>query len=167
MPKTLTLKLLKKSGKMAVNLTKNLSWKKTGERWLHGVVLGLLEASVGNMRSEYPVEESGRVTKPKCIDLRHGGNNPDVIELVVRVHGGELYGSQNRSELLKLCKIPYEKARHRMLLLLDPSGRPPIPKNILRKSYLNLGGGRGRFPREQVTIVYIHPKAEYAFRWKP
>jgi len=168
MSKTLTYQTLMHAGRAALNLTYTLTQKKTRERWLHGVVLGLLEGLVGNMQNEFAVEDSNRVKKkPKCIDFRHGSSNPDVIELVVRMRGGELYGSQNKSELLKLCKIPDTQARRRILLLLDPSGLDPIAKHDLKRTYSYIGTGSGNFPRKTVTIVYIHPDLEYLFRWRP
>ncbi len=167
MSETATSELFKDIGRKAVKLAEALTWKKAGERWLHGVVLGLFEAKIGYMASEFPVENSSKVTKPKCIDFRHGGNNPVVIELVVRLHGSEVYGSQNRSELRKLCRIPYSKARRRILLLLDASGLDPIQKNSLKRSYQEIGSGRGKFTRETVTVIYVHPDIEYAFRWNP
>ena len=83
-----------------------------------------MERDVGNMQSEYRVSD-GR------IDFRHGGNNPDCVELVVRRHGNEHYGGQNHSELWKLCRIPFERARKRILLILDASGLPPDPQKEL------------------------------------
>lgn len=167
MSETATTKLILDVGRKAIRLADTLSWKKTGERWLHGVVLGLFEAKLGGMQSEYPVETSSAKTKPKCVDFRHGGSNPAVIELVVRVHGSELYGSQNASELRKLCKIPFSKARRRILLLLDPSRLESIGKSSLKSSYEQIGSGRGKFTRETVTIVYVHPDREYSFKWNP
>jgi hypothetical protein len=76
-------------------------------------------------------------------------------------------GSQNVSELRKLCKIPFSKARRRVLLLLDPSRLEPIEKRKLKASYDQVGSGRGNFTRETVTIVYVHPQLEYSFRWNP
>jgi len=162
MPKSLTHEILKEVGRKAVRLANTLSWKKTKERWLHGVVLGLLEASIGDMQSEFLFDSS-----IKRIDFRHGSSNPDVIELVVRVNGGELYGSQNISELKKLCKIPYSRARRRILLLLDASYLSSIRKRDLKRTYSNLTAGKGRFTRNQVTVMYIHPETEYSFRWSP
>jgi hypothetical protein len=166
-PRTLTIDILKETGRKALHLTKSLSENKTKESWLHGVVLGLLEASIGNMQSEFQVKVPSATTKkPKRIDFRHGSNNPDVIELVVNARGHEFYGSQNKSELQKLCRIPYSKARRRILLVLDPSRREPMHKNTLRMSYLGVGTGRGKFERHTVTIVYVHPKKDYSFKWK-
>jgi hypothetical protein len=167
MTKNVTTDLVLDLGRKAVKLADRLTWKKTGERWLHGVVLGLFEAKLGRMQSEYPVETFGAVTKPKCIDLRYGGGNPAVIELVVRVNGNELYGSQNKSELWKLCKIPFSKARRRILLLLDPSHLGQIEKSSMKSTYDEIRTGRGRFTRETVTVVYVNPDEEYSFKWRP
>jgi len=105
-PKILTNHKLKQTERYALRLTEFLTWGKTREGWLHGVILGLLEGSVGNMESEYHVGQ-------KRIDFRHGGNNPDCVELVVRHHGNEHYGTQNKSELKKLSRVSYQRARKR------------------------------------------------------
>jgi hypothetical protein len=154
-------------GRKALSSVEPLSRKKKGERWLHAVVLGLSEERLGGMQIEYPVGTSSAITKPKSLDFRHGGSNPAVIELVVRVHGNELYGSQNVGELMKLCKISSTKARRRILLLLDPSGQEPIEKSSLKASYEQIRSGRGNFPRETVAIAYVHPRSEYLFEWSP
>jgi hypothetical protein len=165
MSETVTTELLHEIGRKAIKLTDTLSWKKSQERSLHLVVLGLLEAKIGYMKSEFQVGKSRRTR----IDFRHGGTNPALIELAVRSieHGNELYGPMNESELRKLCKITSTKAKRRLLLLLDPSRLPPIEKNAMRKSYASVSSGRGKFPREPVTIVYVHPALEYSFQWRP
>jgi hypothetical protein len=100
------------------------------------------------------------------IDFRHGGNNPDVIELVVVNHGNEHSPSQNLSELRKLCRVPYSQARRRILLILDTLENP-VPKEWLRENYGGYNAGRGRFSRNTVTVVYVHPEDSYSFRWTP
>ena len=132
------------------------------ERWLHGVLLGSLQARVGNMQSEYSVG-GGR------IDLRHGGSNPSVVELVVRYHGVEEAPSANRSELLKLCKVKGTQARTRYLLILDVSGGRPVRRKFLERSYGNHIAGRGRFERQPVRVVYVHPdrRHDFDFVWRP
>ncbi len=154
------MKILTKDGRMALRLTETLTEQQIKEDWLHGVVLGLLEAKVGNMQSEYSVD-GGR------IDFRHGGNNPDAIELVVRFHGNEHYRNMNESELQKLCRIPWARARKCILFILDPSGLAATPKENLRRSYYSKGAGRGRFYRREVTVMYVHPEERYNFRWDP
>jgi hypothetical protein len=132
------------------------------ERWLHGVLLGVLQALVGDMQSEYPVS-GGR------IDLRHGGRNPSVIELVVRFHGNEEAPSANRTELLKLCKVRATQARTRYLLILDISGGRPVRQEFLQHSYAGHIAGRGRFERQPVRVVHIHPnrRNDFDFSWTP
>jgi hypothetical protein len=103
----------------------------------------------------------------KRIDLRHGGNNPDCIELVVRHHGNEHYGTQNRSELSKLSRVSYQRARKRILLILDASGMGPTPRDDLADSYRSIKMGAGNFQRNAVTVMYVHPQKEYNFRWNP
>lgn len=160
-PKILRIETLTKVGRMAIHLAeKTLTWRQTKESWIHGVVLGLLEAFVGDMQSQYSVN-NGR------IDFRHGGPNPDAIELVVRFYGTEHYGNMNADELRKLSRIPFSRARKCILLILDASGQKATPKENLRSSYSRVRLGRGRFHRREVTVMYVHPKTEYNFRWNP
>jgi hypothetical protein len=112
------------------------------------------------MQSEYKVP-NGR------IDFRHGGNNPDLIELVVRRHGNEQYPNMNVGELAKLCRVPFSKARKRILLILDPSGAKPIQKWRLKEIYRRRNAGRGRFSRNTIRVMYFHPNEEYQFYWSP
>jgi hypothetical protein len=162
MSEIVTTELMHEIGRRAIRLADTLSWKKAGERWLHGVVLGLLEAKIGHMQIEVQVGNS-----KSRVDFRHGGSNQAVIELAVRHHGPELYGPMNSSELRKLCKFTQSKAKRRVLLLLDPSHLPPIEKSALQKSYNTVSSGRGRFSRKTVTIVYVHADTEYSFQWRP
>jgi len=156
----LTGKLIGKSARNALRLAESISWRKTREGWLHGVVLGSLEAYVGNMQSEYNVSR-GR------IDFRHKTTNPVLIELVVPRHGNEQCPSMNTGELAKLCRVPYTKGKKRILLILDVARRKPIPREKLKEAYARTNAGRGRFSRNVVTVMYFHRDEEYQFRWKP
>lgn len=158
--KKLNTPVLKSIGKAALRLSKVITDRKRKETYMHGIMLGLLEATVGKMMSQYR-------TNWGFIDFRHGGNNPVLIELVVRYGGNEHYGSQNIDELRKLCRVPFEKARKRVLLILDVSGQSPTEKKQLRQTYSEVTPGRGRCKPEPVTIIYIHPKEEYTFYWTP
>lgn len=153
---------LKKASRATIELAAGLSEKKRGERWLHGVLLGYLESSVGKMHSEYRVDR-GR------IDYRHGGNNPSVVELVVRRHGVEYAPSANKTELAKLCRIPNQQARTRYLLILDLSESTPLRKHVVQAAYRRHNSGRGRFHRECVRVMYVHPDArhDFDFSWDP
>ena len=159
MPQTLRLETLTEAGRLTFNIIRTLTTNRAyDERWLHGVVLGILEAKVGDMQYEFPIV-GGR------IDMRHGTSNPDVVELVVVRRGNEWHASQNLSELQKLCSVPYSRARRRILLILDPFGEP-VPEQQMRQNYAN-NAMRGIFERRTVTIIYVNPRAEYTFRWTP
>lgn len=153
------MKLLDKTGRKALLLADNsLSWRKRKESYLDGVLLGLLEGTVGKMKYQYNVK-GGR------IDFRHGGTNPAFVELVVIKHGVEPYAKSNASELWKLTRIKHAKARRRVLLILDASGRKPKTKRNLKRSYNKIGYGRGRGIREKITIMYVHPDKESSFKF--
>lgn len=156
--RTLRLKTLVKAGRLTFNVMKTLTWRRMGERWIHGVVLGILEVKVGDMQYEYPVSR-GR------IDMRHGSSNPGAIELVVVTKGSEWHASQNKTELDKLTRVP-NSHRRRVLLILHPYG-DPVPKERMRDNYSNWTAGQGRFQRHTVTVQYVHPKLDYNFRWYP
>ena len=88
------------------------------------------------------------------MDFKQKGVNPVYIELVCRQHGGELYGSQNRSELTKLCKLT--SASMRYLILLDSTRFPPHEETKLRDSYLAVKPYRGKFARRSVRVMYFN-----------
>jgi hypothetical protein len=125
-------------------------------------VLGLLQAYVGDMQSEVRVGDG-----LKRIDFRHGGSNPDFIELVVRYHGVETGRTQIESELQKLCRIPYAKARRRYLLILDFWGNRPMSEARMEERYNEFGAGPGNFGRNSVRVVYVHPEESFDFLWQP
>lgn len=104
----------------------------------------------------------------KRFDFRIGGSNPVHIEFAwrTRVNGGELYGSQNRSELRKLTRLRSSQTKLRVLLLLDASDRP-IPQNDLKATYDSQNSGKGRFKRHPVRVIYCHERSQYSFSWKP
>jgi hypothetical protein len=80
--------------------------------------------------------------------------------------GGALYGSQNRSELRKLCRVTRSQARLRALLLLDLA-RKPLSKVSLKRTYDPLHAGPGRFKRSSVRVIYVHRTSTYHFLWSP
>lgn len=125
-----------------------------------------LSARHGAMTRQVPVQLG--VAKPKRIDFRHGGTNPVVIEFVVRSASGlgTIYGSQNRSELRKLSRIPQSQAKLRALLLMDVSPSP-LEKPVLKSTYDGVTLGKGNFTRMAVTVIYVHADREYRFNWKP
>jgi hypothetical protein len=107
-------------------------------------------------------------TKPRRIDFRFGGSNPVVLELAVRppTGGGRLSGSQNISELRKLCRVSHTQARLRALLLLDLY-YDPLQKDSLKATYDRIDAGRGRFKRSSVRVIYVHLRDTFHFRWSP
>jgi hypothetical protein len=158
----LTKVQLIKAGHDTLRMAQKVGASHQTERWLHGVLLGALQARVGDMTSEYQVG-GGR------IDFRHGGSNPSVVELVVRYHMVEEAPSSNRTELSKLCKVRSTQARTRYLLILDVSEGQPVKKRNLQRSYGKYNAGRGRFERQPIRIVYLHPESrhDFDFVWTP
>jgi hypothetical protein len=80
--------------------------------------------------------------------------------------GGELYGSQNVSELRKLCRVSHTEARLRALLLLDLC-HESIKQDALQNTYVSINAGRGRFRRSAVRVIYVHRDFGFNFLWKP
>src|ERR1039457_7212382 len=109
MPQTLSVRTLEQTARLTFNIIRTLPDRRINERWIHGIVLGILEAKVGSMQYEHEVA-GGR------IDIRHGTNNPDVVELVLIKAGNEWHAGQNKTELRKLSKTPYAQGRRRYLL---------------------------------------------------
>ncbi len=134
------------------------------EMGLDGLLYGVLWARFKVVR-QFHIRSSGR-SHPKRIDFKQLGNNPVVIEFVTRTETrGEIYGSQNRSELVKLSK--QIKMRSRFLVLLDISGEKPIAESRLKATYDPVKTTRGKYPRTSVRVIYIHPKEQYHFLWNP
>jgi hypothetical protein len=106
--------------------------------------------------------------KPPRIDFRVKHPNPLLIEFAVRPpHGGvQLYGSQNKSELRKLCRFNNAKAKLRALLLIDLAARPHT-LGSLQASYDAIDAGRGRFYRYPVKVIYAHAEETFSFKWSP
>ena len=161
---TITIGKLTQAGRAVAKMGEKLAGKKSQERWLHGVLLGYLEGKYGQMSSEWGVAHGSWKGR---IDLRRGGPNPDVIEFVVRWHGVEEGPDQNASELRKLCRVPWEQARHRYLLIIDLMGGAPLSMERLKRRYDRWHAGPGRFDRQPVRIVYVHPQSSYHFKWSP
>lgn len=107
-------------------------------------------------------------SKPKRIDFRFGGSNPVVLELAVRgpKGGGSLAGSQNKTELFKLCRVSHTQAKLRALLLLDLAAEP-LKKAAVQKTYEPIHAGRGKFKRSSVRIIYVHRSHKFNFSWSP
>ena len=108
----------------------------------------------------------GNSSKPKRIDFRQGGTRPVGIEFVLRTDGrNEIYGSQNRSEIRKLCRLRQSRWSTRILLLLDLTDHP-LGKAALKATYDEVNSGRGRFRRHTVTVIYVHKETDFTFQWR-
>lgn len=106
--------------------------------------------------------------KPPRIDFRVKHPNPVLIEFAVRPpHGiAHLYGSQNKTELRKLCRFNNAKAKLRALLLIDLAPKPHTLAS-LKASYDAIDAGRGRFQRYPVKVIYAHADETFSFKWSP
>jgi hypothetical protein len=106
--------------------------------------------------------------KPPRIDFRVLGPNAVLLEFAVRppVGGSQLYGSQNRSELYKLCRFDNTQAKLRALLLIDLSPHP-LAATSLKPTYDKVNAGPGKFPRSPVKVIYTHADLTYSFKWSP
>lgn len=106
--------------------------------------------------------------RPPRIDFRVGGSNPVLIEFAVRPPegGSQLYGSQNRTELHKLCRFSNQQAKLRALILIDLA-REPLSQDNLKLTYDKIHAGRGRFQRHPVKVIYAHADATCSFKWSP
>lgn len=161
----MTIEELAEIGGAIIRLRKDYSRPASREMTLDFPLYAYLEASYGNLSRQLGVTVAGQ---DKRIDFRIGGYNPVVIEFVVRPPqgGGQLYGSQNQSELAKLTRVQQSHARTRVLLLLDLS-QHFIERAALRATYVNLHAGPGRFHRRSVRVVYVHHDGWYHFLWHP
>jgi hypothetical protein len=160
MPQTLNLESIVEAGHLTFNIIRTLPDARVNERWVHGVVLGILEAKVGDMQYEHEVDD-GR------IDMRHGSSNPDVMEFVLVRNGNEWHASQNKSELRKLSRTSGRYARRRILFILHPFGSS-IPVEQMKENYRNYAKNvQARFGEESVRVVYVHPRSDYNFIWAP
>jgi hypothetical protein len=158
---------IKDAARRVIQLIGKYSGGRVGvrEMLLDPILFGYLTGRVGSITRQHHVRTVGD-RRPKRIDFRIGSSNPVLIEFAVRppTGGGQLNGSQNRSELLKLCKVPNSVSRRRVLLLIDLY-RDPILKNDLKATYDIQHSGKGRFTRHPVRVIYVHRRLEYDFKW--
>lgn len=137
------------------------------EMRLDGLVFGYFQGVFGQITRQHQWAVK-RGVRPQRIDYRQGGSRPVLIEFAARTPGrNEIYGSQNRDELRKLCRQYQTKVSARYLLLLDTSGRDPIERDALEPTYNSIHAGRGRFARVSARMVYVHPDLQYHFLWRP
>ena len=166
--KRITRENLTKTAEQLLRLAKQYSQNEYHrEMRLDALLLGYLEAKFGRIRRQHQIE-IGKSNRPKRIDFRQGGSRPVLIEFAVRTPGkNQIYGSQNKSELLKLERQKNSKASARYLLLLDLSGKSAIGKTELQETYDAQPSGRGKYARHPVWVMYAHPDTCYAFKWHP
>ncbi len=152
--------------KEIIDLLQDYAGQRAGSRemLLDPVLYSYLKGRGISVTRQHYVNPSA--THPKRIDFRTGGTNPIVFELVVRPPkgGGQLYGTQNKSELRKLCRIRQSQAKGRVLLLVDLSPYP-IPQNSLKSTYDSQNSGKGKYRRHPVKVIYVHKDIDYKFRW--
>ena len=160
---------LTKSGRAVLLLLRDYSGGHVGRRemLLDPILYGYLQGRFGDMTRQHWVSIHGR-PRPQRIDFRKGGTNPVVVEFAVRSPSGgpTLYGSQNRSELRKLCRVTRTSARLRALLLLDLSPSR-IRRENLKPTYDAQTSGPGNFTRHSVRVIYVHAHSSYNFLWQP
>lgn len=166
---SMNLALIQESASLVVRLLADYSGSHVGRRetLLDPVLYGYLQGRFGDVKRQYHTHFHGR-SHPSRIDFRRGTSNPVVIEFAVRppTGGGTLYGSQNRSELKKLCRVAQTTARLRVLLLIDLSSRP-LDRDRLMATYRRERSGPGNFVRRPVRIVYVQRDLQYNFLWRP
>ncbi len=116
---------------------------------------------------QHPAHLPGSKRSPR-IDFRIGGSNPILIEFAVRPPrgGGQLYGSQNKPELWKLCRFSNSQAKLRALLLMDLHSAS-LPLDVLKPTYDGIHAGRGKFSRHPVQVLYASAHETYSFKWSP
>ena len=126
-----------------------------------------LRATGRSVERQYHAHLPG-ARRPPRIDFRVKPPNAVLIEFAVRPPsgGGQLYGSQNRPELRKLCRFTNATVKLRALLLIDLS-KHPVTRESLKPTYDVINAGRGNFSRSPVQVIYTHASAAFSFRWDP
>lgn len=145
----------------------NRSHKLAREMKIDEALFAELQTRFGSAKRQHRIEFASS-ERPSRIDFRLGGTNPVLLELAVRPADGscQLYGSQNKPELLKLTRFPQSQAKLRALLLMDFKDRPLDLEN-LQATYSSINAGRGRFERNAVRVLYVHESLQYNFIWQP
>lgn len=167
----MNVKRLSAIGQSIASLVRDYSNGPDREMLVDPALYAYLSASAGSanrsVSRQYPAHLPNAKRAPR-IDFRIGGMNPVLIEFAVRpsAGGGTLYGSQNVSELRKLCRFSNSKAKLRALLLVDLA-KDPIDMKRLKATYDGIDAGRGRFHRYPVKIIYAHATVAYSFKWSP
>lgn len=155
------------AGEEALHLLARYSNAPHREMLIDPALFGYLRGKHGPVDRQHNVYVYGDV-RPKRIDYRLGGNNPVVLEFAVRpaTGGGNLLGSQNRSELRKLCRVSTAEARLRALLLLDLYHQPHDLESLW-DTYERVATGPGRYTRNGVRVIYVHEDVNDTYLWHP
>ena len=165
----MNLQNVRESALRVIHLLDDYSGGHVGSRemLLDPVLYGYLQGRFGHITRQHHVRPAGS-SRPRRIDFRSGTSNPVVIEFAVRPPSGvgSLTGSQNRSELQKLCRVRQSAARLRVLLLIDLFSRP-MTFDGLKETYDSENSGPGRFTRHSVRVIYVHRGRQFDFLWRP
>ena len=137
------------------------------EMLLDPTLFAYLRASGRSVERQYHAHLPG-AKKPPRIDFRVKSPNAVLIEFAVRppMGGAQLYGSQNKSELRKLCRFNNSAAKLRALLLVDLH-HTPHDKSTLKATYNFINAGKGKFERFPVQVIYTHASTAFSFKWSP
>jgi hypothetical protein len=155
---------IKAAASSILNLSKTFTKSQKKESHVQAILLGFLEHKFPKkMTSEF------RVGK-KRIDFRKRRPHPSLLELVTifKAHGNH-YPKRNRTELGKLVKFPFQKARRRIIMIIDMYYKKAVEKKELEKKYNAVWNKvtRQRKNIHPVTVMYFHPKADYSFALHP
>jgi hypothetical protein len=163
----MTIKTLKSIGQKIAGLVHDYHGGPKREMLIDPALYAWFLGSGRSVERQYHAHLPGAL-KPPRIDFRLKGSNPVLVEFAVRPPGGagQLYGSQNTSELRKLTRFSNRRAKLRALLLIDLH-KKPIPKDKLKPTYDRVHAGRGRFKRTPVRVIYSHRDTAYSFKWSP
>jgi hypothetical protein len=159
------------AGKEVIFLLSRYSNAPHREMKIDPALFGYLRGKHGPVDRQHPVHLYGgkQGKRAKRIDYRLGGSNPVVLEFAVRppTGGGTLLGSQNASELRKLCRVSDTEARLRALLLVDLY-REPHDIDSLWDTYDRVSTGPGRYKRSGVRVIYVHAQLSSPhYIWRP
>ncbi len=156
----LTRRDLIKTGKATIALAKRIPVYKRAQRPLLLMIYGYVSGRFDCVIPEKWVN-AGR------LDFRFSGTSPSVFEVAVRdsYNKGQAYGPGNKTELHKLCREV--GASLRAILVIYLSEEDPIPEKNLRISYERVPGPRGGGQRAPVRIIYVRPRIDYDFLWRP
>jgi len=159
-----TIASLDKLGRDAIALGARYSVGKKGELFFDGIVFTLLSERHGRFVRQWKLPVLKNQKRAVRIDFKERHKNGAVIEFASRAKAGtELGATQNRSEIRKLLRA--SAARMRVLLLLDPSSRPPLQRSELAEEYQSLPLGKGRRNQFAIRVIYVRAGHGFNFVW--